>query len=63
MMPEDGLETLKSFDAILFGAICDARGPDEVTVWEQSMPILKQFWQYVNFRRGDVGEFCCLGFE
>ncbi|SEI98856.1 tartrate dehydrogenase/decarboxylase / D-malate dehydrogenase [Bhargavaea ginsengi] len=50
MMPEDGMETLKSFDAILFGAIGDARVPDEVTIWELIMPIRKQFRQYVNFR-------------
>ncbi|MGM9921015.1 MAG: tartrate dehydrogenase [Bhargavaea sp.] len=50
MMPEDGMERLKSFDAILFGAIGDARVPDEVTIWELIMPIRKQFRQYVNFR-------------
>ncbi|MFJ5772141.1 tartrate dehydrogenase [Psychrobacillus sp. NPDC093180] len=50
MMPEDGLETLRNFDAILFGAIGDVRVPDNVTVWELIMPIRKQFQQYVNFR-------------
>ncbi|WP_082235441.1 tartrate dehydrogenase [Halobacillus massiliensis] len=50
MMPEDGLEKLRSFDAILFGAMGDARVPDEVTVWEFIMPIRKQFNQYINFR-------------
>ena len=50
MMPEDGLETLKGFDAILFGAIGDARVPDDVSVWELIMPIRKGFQQYVNFR-------------
>ncbi|MEK5185529.1 tartrate dehydrogenase [Solibacillus sp. FSL W7-1324] len=50
MMPEDGLETLAQYDAILFGAIGDARVPDDVTVWELIMPIRKQFQQYVNFR-------------
>ena len=50
MMPEDGLETLKNFDAILFGAIGDSRVPDDVTVWELIMPIRKKFQQYVNFR-------------
>jgi tartrate dehydrogenase/decarboxylase / D-malate dehydrogenase len=50
MMPKDGLETLQKFDAILFGAIGDARVPDDVTVWELIMPIRKQFQQYVNFR-------------
>ncbi|MFS0576219.1 tartrate dehydrogenase [Sporosarcina sp. 179-K 3D1 HS] len=50
MMPEDGLEILKKFDAILFGAIGDARLPDDLTIWELIMPIRKQFQQYVNFR-------------
>ncbi|SDD93477.1 tartrate dehydrogenase/decarboxylase / D-malate dehydrogenase [Bhargavaea beijingensis] len=50
MMPEDGLDTLQTFDAILFGAIGDARVPDEVTIWELIMPIRKGFRQYVNFR-------------
>lgn len=50
MMPVDGLETLQKFDAILFGAIGDARVPDDVTVWELIMPIRKTFQQYVNFR-------------
>ncbi|MFD1037238.1 tartrate dehydrogenase [Virgibacillus byunsanensis] len=50
MMPEDGLEQLKGYDAILFGAIGDARVPDHVSVWELIMPIRKSFQQYVNFR-------------
>ncbi len=50
MMPDNGLDLLKSFDAILFGAIGDARVPDDVTVWELIMPIRKTFQQYVNFR-------------
>ncbi len=50
MMPEDGLERLKKYDAILLGAIGDARVPDDITVWELIMPIRKTFQQYVNFR-------------
>lgn len=50
MMPTDGLEQLASFDAILFGAVGDARVPDEVTIWELIMPIRKNFQQYVNMR-------------
>lgn len=50
IMPKDGLDQLKKFDAILFGAIGDARVPDEVTIWKLIMPIRKQFKQYVNFR-------------
>jgi tartrate dehydrogenase/decarboxylase/D-malate dehydrogenase len=50
MMPEDGLDTLKKYDAILFGAIGDKRVPDDVTVWELIMPIRKNFQQYINLR-------------
>ncbi len=50
MMPKDALTTLRNYDAILFGAIGDARVPDDVTIWEFIMPIRKQFQQYVNFR-------------
>jgi tartrate dehydrogenase/decarboxylase/D-malate dehydrogenase len=50
MMPENGLETLKKYDAILFGAIGDKRVPDDVTVWELIMPIRKNFNQYINLR-------------
>ncbi len=50
MMPENALQTLKKFDAILFGAIGDKRVPDDVTIWELIMPIRKQFKQYINFR-------------
>lgn len=32
MMPENALQTLKKFDAILFGAIGDKRVPDDVTI-------------------------------
>ncbi|WP_394138178.1 tartrate dehydrogenase [Cytobacillus oceanisediminis] len=50
MMPDNALETLKKYDAILFGAIGDKRVPDDVTVWELIMPIRKQFRQYINLR-------------
>lgn len=50
IMPADGLDQLKHFDAILFGAVGDKRVPDEVTIWELIMPIRKNFQQYVNMR-------------
>src|SRR5699024_1690725 len=50
MMPEDGLELLKEFDAILFGAIGDPRVSDSVSIWEFILPIRKHFQQYVNLR-------------
>lgn len=50
MMPENGLDLLKQYDAILFGAIGDHRVPDDVTIWELIMPIRKGFKQYINLR-------------
>ena len=50
MMPEDGLDQLKQFDTILFGAIGDARVSDLVTIWELILPIRKNFQQFINFR-------------
>lgn len=50
MMPENWREILMPQDAILFGAIGDARVKDEVTIWELIMPIRKEFRQYINYR-------------
>jgi|SRR5690625_163143 len=50
MMPENGLEQLKVFDSILFGAVGDARVSEHIPIWELIMPIRKNFQQYVNFR-------------
>ena len=32
-MPENGLETLRAFDAIFFGSAGDPRVPDHITLW------------------------------
>ncbi|MYL49301.1 tartrate dehydrogenase [Halobacillus litoralis] len=50
MMPEDGLATLKEYDAIFFGAIGDRRVPEHIPIWDLIMPIRKNFHQYVNLR-------------
>ena len=50
MMPENGLEQLKAFDHILFGAVGDARVSEHIPIWELIMPIRKNFQQYINFR-------------
>ncbi|WLR49107.1 tartrate dehydrogenase [Halobacillus litoralis] len=50
MMPEDGLSTLKEYDAIFFGAIGDRRVPEHIPIWDLIMPIRKNFHQYVNLR-------------
>jgi tartrate dehydrogenase/decarboxylase/D-malate dehydrogenase len=50
MMPEDGLEVLRGFDAIFLGAIGDRRVPDHVTLRELLFAIRQGFDQYVNLR-------------
>lgn len=50
MMPPDGLELLKPFDAILLGAVGDPSVPDHVSLWGLLLPIRRTFDQYVNLR-------------
>ncbi len=50
MMPEDGLETLKGFDAIYFGAVGDPHLPDALTLWGLRLKICQGFDQYANIR-------------
>ena len=50
MMPDDGLEILKDYDAILFGAVGAPEVPDHISVWELILPIRRAFQQYVNLR-------------
>jgi tartrate dehydrogenase/decarboxylase / D-malate dehydrogenase len=51
VMPEDGPETLRQFDAIYLGAMGDpARLPDRVLSWGFTQKVRKRFKQYVNQR-------------
>ncbi|GGU72972.1 tartrate dehydrogenase [Streptomyces albospinus] len=50
MMPEDGLETLRGYDAILLGAVGSPEVPDHVSLWGLLIPIRRGFQQYVNLR-------------
>ena len=50
MMPEDGLEQLRPFDAIYLGAIGYPGVPDHVSLWGLLIPIRRGFKQYVNLR-------------
>ncbi|PWA12832.1 tartrate dehydrogenase [Pueribacillus theae] len=51
MMPDDGLEQLKKFDAIFLGAVGDpARVPDHVSLWGLLLKIRRQFKQQLNVR-------------
>jgi tartrate dehydrogenase/decarboxylase/D-malate dehydrogenase len=50
MMPDDGLEVLKRFDAILFGAVGAPDVADHVTLWGLRLAICQGFDQYANVR-------------
>ena len=43
LMPEDGLETLKGFDAIYLGAVGYPGVPDHVSLWGLLIPIRRTF--------------------
>ncbi|MDP4795563.1 MAG: tartrate dehydrogenase [Rhodospirillales bacterium] len=49
-MPEDGLATLRGFDAILFGSAGDPRVPDHITLWGLRLKICQTLDQYANVR-------------
>ncbi len=50
MMPEDGLEQLRRFDAIYLGAVGYPGVPDHISLWGLLIPIRRAFRQYVNLR-------------
>lgn len=51
MMPEDGIETLRGFDAIFLGAVgWPEKVPDAVSLHGLLLPIRKAFVQYANIR-------------
>jgi tartrate dehydrogenase/decarboxylase / D-malate dehydrogenase len=54
MMAEDGLDRLRRFDAIFFGAVGDPAIPDHVTLWGLRLPICQGFDQYANVRPARV---------
>jgi tartrate dehydrogenase/decarboxylase/D-malate dehydrogenase len=50
LMPPDGPEILRRFDAIYFGAVGDPEIPDHVTLWGLRLPICQGLDQYANVR-------------
>jgi tartrate dehydrogenase/decarboxylase/D-malate dehydrogenase len=53
-IPEGGLEKLKAFDAIFFGAVGSQDVPDHVSLWGLRLPIAQGFDQYANVRPARV---------
>jgi tartrate dehydrogenase/decarboxylase/D-malate dehydrogenase len=50
MMPDDGVEFLRTFDAIYFGAVGDPNLPDDLTLWGLRLKICQGLDQYANVR-------------
>lgn len=51
MLPPDWFDTLKGFDAILFGAVgWPAVVPDHVSLWGSLLKFRREFDQYINLR-------------
>jgi tartrate dehydrogenase/decarboxylase / D-malate dehydrogenase len=50
MMPVDGLDQLRRFDAIFLGAVGRPDVPDHISLWGLLIPIRRGFQQYVNLR-------------
>jgi len=53
-IPEGGLDRLKQFDAIFFGAVGAPNVPDHVSLWGLRLPICQGFDQYANVRPARV---------
>jgi tartrate dehydrogenase/decarboxylase/D-malate dehydrogenase len=53
-IPAGGLEKLKTFDAIFFGAVGSPDVPDHVSLWGLRLPICQGFDQYANVRPSRV---------
>ncbi len=53
-IPEGGLERLRAFDAIFFGAVGDRRVPDHVSLWGLRLAIAQGLDQYANVRPARV---------
>ena len=50
MMPTDGIQQLRPFDAIFLGAVGHLDVPDHISLWGLLIPIRRSFRQYVNLR-------------
>lgn len=49
-MPPDGLEQLRPFEAIYFGAVGAPDVPDHLSLWQLLIPLRRGFDQYINLR-------------
>jgi len=50
MMPDDGIEQVKDFDAIYLGAVGYPGVPDHISLWGLLIPLRRDLDQYANIR-------------
>ena len=50
MMPDDAIDTLRGYDAVLLGAVGWPGVPDHVSLWGLLIPIRRAFRQFANVR-------------
>ena len=50
IMPPDGIEQLRPYDAVFLGAVGWPGVPDHISLWDMLIPIRREFDQYVNLR-------------
>ena len=50
MMPSDGIEQLRGYDAMFLGALGFPSVPDHVSLWGLLLPIRRQMQQFINLR-------------
>lgn len=50
MMPDNGIEILKNYDAIYLGAVGFPGVPDHISLWDLLLKIRQEFNQYINLR-------------
>jgi len=50
MMPADGLDTVRAYDAVLLGAVGHPSVPDHVTLWGLLLPLRQGLDLYANLR-------------
>src|SRR6202140_3137811 len=50
MMPEDGLDRLRLYDAVYLGAVGHPDVPDHISLWGLLIPLRRGFQQYINLR-------------
>src|SRR5947207_7617061 len=48
MMPEDGLDQLRPYDAVFLGAVGYPGVPDHISLWGLLIPLRRSFQQYIN---------------